>query len=451
MSKRDLSSLALSRRTLLKAGIGLLLMPGLASCRPRTLAQEGEGGYGRLEPAGPELALPAGFTYRMFGVEGTIMSDGRPTPKAHDGMAAFPLPNGNIRLVRNHEDRDTPNRAVLKGDPSKAYDLKGPGGTTSLEIKPTGDRELVKDFVSLSGTIVNCAGGPTPWGSWLSCEESTEGTAHGWSKDHGFVYDVPAEAEDEVVAVPLEALGRFVHEAVALDPSSGIVYETEDRPTAGFYRFIPERIGDLTTGRLQMLAVKGYPNFDTSTGQQVGTPLAAEWVDIDDPTPAEAGVNPAAVFQQGQAKGAAIFSRLEGCWFGRGSVFFHATDGGDAGLGQVWEYRPLTQNEGQLILFFESPGRNILNKPDNITLSPRGGILICEDGWGTPFLRGLTPEGKIFDFAKNLKNNQEFAGATFSPDGQTLFVNIQGDTSTPGFGHLGMTFAIWGPWTTGAL
>lgn len=380
------------------------------------------------------------------------MSDGRPTPRAHDGMGAFELPNGNIRLVRNHEDWTAPDYATPIGDLSKAYDPRAPGGTTSLEIRPDGDRELVRDFVSLSGTIVNCAGGPTPWGTWLTCEEVTSGTAQGWEREHGYVYEVPAAAEEQVDAVPLPALGRFVHEAVAVDPETGIVYQTEDRNKAGFYRFVPDKRGDLTSGRIQMLAVTGRPQLDTVRGQTVGEPLRAHWVDIDDPDPARASLNPALVFNQGRARGGAMFSRLEGCWWGRGSVFFHATDGGDVRAGQVWEYRPLGADDGLLVLIFESPDRRVLDGPDNLTVSPRGGILICEDGWGTNYLRGLTPDGEIFDFAQNIANGNEFAGACFSPDGQTLFVNVQGAKRAMSIDEeLGMTFAIWGPWGAGLL
>lgn len=484
----------LTRREFLTAGAGAgvgAMLSGLVArnamaqpSRDRMVAGDGEGGYGPLRPAGPELALPAGFTYRMFGVEGTIMSDGDPTPKGHDGMAAFALGGGspsggppsgrpggpppgrgrgrgrgrpgeesssNIILVRNHEDRDNALTATVKGDPATAYDEKGGGGTTSLEVEPGGERSLVRDFQSLNGTIVNCAGGPTPWGTWISCEETTAGETQGWTQDHGYNFEVPASADDEVEAVPLKAMGRFVHEAVAVDPRTGIVYETEDRGTAGFYRFIPDSEGDMSEGRLQMLAVKGRPNYNTTSGQRVGQPLPVEWVDIEDPDPPEAEVNSLAVFQQGSERGGALFSRLEGCWYGDGSVFFHATDGGDAELGQVWEYRPRGRSGGQLILIFESESPEMLDAPDNITVSPRGGIVICEDGDGEQFLRGLTPEGRIFDFALNIKNDREFAGACFSPDGETLFVNIQGDTRKPGPGNLGMTFAIWGPWEDGAL
>jgi secreted PhoX family phosphatase len=425
--------------------------------KSRGNAGKGEGGYGELSPQqaendpGTYLAVPAGFSYAIFGVEGSEMSDGNPTPKGHDGMAAFQLPNGNVRLIRNHEDRDNPLNSTVKGDPSTAYDSKGGGGTTSLEVRPTGDRDLVRDFQSLNGTIVNCAGGPTPWDTWMTCEETTAGQTQGWNKDHGYIYEVPVSATDEVQAVPNKAMGRFVHEAAAVDPQTGYVYMTEDRGTAGLYRFIPDSARDLSAGRVQMLKVKGRSNYNTTSGQQVDKPLPVEWVDIEDPDPAEAETNPLAVFQQGQDNGGAIFSRLEGCWYGDGSIFFHATDGGDAELGQVWEYRPRGRSGGQLILLFESKSPEMLDAPDNVTVSPRGGLAICEDGSNGNYVRGLTEDGKIFDFVHNVTNDREFAGATFSPDGETLFVNIQGDLTVGGSDNKGMTFTIWGPWEDGAL
>ncbi|MDQ3607970.1 MAG: PhoX family protein [Actinomycetota bacterium] len=432
------------------------LMARNAAAAPgnRGQAKKGDGGYGPLQPAGPELALPAGFTYVMFGKEGDIMSDGNPTPKAHDGMAAFALPNGNVRLIRNHEDRDTAANSVVKGDPSTAYDQRGGGSTTSLEVRPSGDRDLVKDFISLNGTIVNCAGGPTPQNSWITCEETTAGETQGFAEDHGYNFEVPVSAENEVEAVPLKAMGRFVHEAIAVDPRTGIVYETEDRGDSGFYRFIPDSEGDLSEGKLQMLAIKGRPNYDTRRGQRVGKPLPVRWVDIEDPDPEAAETNSGAVFQQGEVQGGATFSRLEGCWHGDGSIFFAATDGGDAELGQVWQYRPRGNSGGQLILLFESRSKDQLDAPDNVTVTPGGGIILCEDGDPPEqYLRGLTQRGQIFDFALNIKNDREFAGATFSPDGDTLFVNIQGDTRGPGRPEEepGMTFAIWGPFEDGAL
>jgi uncharacterized protein len=256
-----------------------------------------------------------------------------------------------------------------------------------------------------------------------------------------------------VPAVPYPFLGRFSHEAVAVDPVSWIVYETEDANPCGLYRFLPYQPGKLSEGgRLQMLAIKGRPGYDTRYDQQVGRPLLAEWVDIPDPDPADAESNGLSVFQQGHVRGGASFSRLEGCWVSGRTLFFTSTSGGNAELGQVWEYRPAGRQLGWLRLIFESPSIEVLSSPDNITVSPRGGLVLCEDGGAeTQFLRGLTRDGRIFDFAEFLLNEREWAGATYSPDGQTLFVNIQGDTSSDGPGNLGYTFAIWGPWEAGAL
>ena len=464
----------LDRRSFLKTSTALSgaarapSLAGLVSCMPSaapvaaptptptsTGTRRGrEGGYGPLRPAGPELALPEGFSYLKFGVEGTMMSDGNRTPGGHDGMAAFAMPNGNIRLIRTHELQGDPKlpTTVAPGDRSKAYDPQGVGGTTSLEIRvrPDGTPELVRDFISLTGTLINCAGGPTPWGSWLTCEETTWGTQNGWARNHGYVFEVPASAEDEVEAIPYPAMGRFVHEAVAVDPLTGTVYLTEDMQTSGFYRFIPNERGRMAAGgRLQMLAVADTPNYDTRKGQHPGIARAVRWVDIPDPDPW--GGAPDAVYKQGIAGGAATFARLEGAWWGDESVYFHATSGGDAGFGQVWRYRPGEGDEGDFLLVFESPAKDVLHSPDNICCSPRGGIVICEDS-AAPHIRGLTPRGEIFPFAKNIFNTREFAGATFSPDGRILFVNIQGTgrVNVEG-GLISMSFAIWGPWEDGSL
>jgi len=453
--------------------LGLLAVNGR-----RVHAAPGQGGYGPLVPT-PDLrdgalriALPEGFQYRSFSPAGALMSDGHRVPLGHDGMGVFNTSDGTFRLVRNHEDRNSPGTGSTAVD-GNAYDAQGGGGTTTLVVNPF-TRELEHDFISLNGTIVNCAGGVTPWNSWITCEETNAGPPSGWLKQHGYCYDVPAGANGTVPAVAIPAMGRFAHEAVTVDPETWIVYETEDNgETSGFYRFLPNTPGVLVNGgRLQMLAIEGTFNYDTRTGQNVGVAMPVTWVDIAIPNPA--GTSSTAVFNQGFALGAARFRRLEGSWFGNGAVYFNATNGGNVGSGQVWEFRP-DGDGGWLTLIFESAGPFELDFPDNITVSPQNALLLCEDGGGDQYLRGVTLTGQIFDFGLNLQTDHEWAGATFADadpswndrkirgtnrplggrwDRITLFVNRQGNTSgsnPPSVGNEGMTFAIWGPWKDGAL
>ena len=443
--------------------------------RGQRLEAPNNGGYGPIGPVPdmatglPMLHLPDGFEYTSFGYsaafaarlgKGTTGDDGYPTPDRHDGMATFATgTDGVVRLVRNHErgysavpfegSGDQP----LIGDPDTAYDVTAGGGTTTLTFD-TGSMRLTESFISINGTSVNCAGGPTPAGSWLTCEETVNGRHNGFSMNHGYIFEVPAFGGVVDDPRPLTAMGRFTHEAVAIDPATGIVYETEDNgTTSGFYRFLPSDPQNLAAGgELQMLAVKNQPQFETFHGvsDRIGNPMPVEWVTIPDPDPAitNSGQNRTgrrAVFSQGWERGGAGFARLEGCWYDGGSIFFNATSGGDEGLGQVWEYRPRGRSGGQLILLFESPSADLLDSPDNITVSPRGGLVLCEDGDDDQYVRGLDERGQIFDFALNNiseDEDKEFAGACFSPDGDVLFVNIQ----TPG-----VSFAVRGPWGNGSL
>ncbi len=443
---------------------GLFLAPslsGLIACTDPTgaapavrTARVGRGGYGDLVPSKDVdgiISLPRGFHAALLSTAGDPMIGGL-VPNAFDGMGAFAAGAGLVRLVRNHELRDVP-AAGTSPFGNNAYDSVGPAGNTTLEVRlrADGSAALIRQFPTLSGTYVNCAGGSTPWGSWLSSEETVAGTAAGWSENHGYNFEVPAAANGTVPPVPLRAMGRFEHEAVAVDPVTGWVYETEDRTPSGFYRFIPNSYGQLAQGgKLEILAIDGAPQYDTKTGQTLLTPLKVKWLPIPEPDSAAESLPSGFVYNQGLAQGAAQFARLEGCWHGDGSIYFNATSGGDAGAGQVWQYH-IAREELQLI--FESPAASVLNSPDNICVSPRGGIVICEDGDGANYVRGLTRSGEIFDLARNNLNGSEWAGACFSPQGRTLFVNIQGETrplQNPG-GAKGMTFAIWGPWESGAL
>jgi uncharacterized protein len=409
--------------------------------------------YGPLEPAIDEttglplLLLPNAFRYLSFGWTGDPISGGLLTPAAHDGMAAFPAGHGRVHLVRNHEVGDGPDAFA----PGLAYDPQAGGGTVTLAFDTL--RGRVDDaWASISGTVRNCAGGATPWGSWLTCEETTLGVGTGdLTQPHGYILEVPADGTGN--PIPYKEMGRFSHEAVAIDPVTGFVYETEDSGNnSGFYRFRPSRPGVLSEGGiLEMLAISGEPQYDTRTGQ-TGDWLEVEWRTIDVPDPG-VPTGMTSVFSQGFAAGGARFGRLEGAWYGNSRIYFVSTSAGNAGQGQVWEFDPLNE---RLRLLFESPSADVLNAPDNLCVSPRGGLVLCEDGSGTEYVHGLTTDGVIFRFAENNVDlrttpvngfaddyrGSEFAGACYSPDGKWLFVNIQSP---------GITFAITGPWGSGGI
>ena len=392
----------------------------------------------------PLLKLPDGFRYQSFSWTGDMMADEVRCPNMHDGMAVVDAQgnSGHLILVRNHEGGSG---GPYASKPSITYADDGAGGTTNLVFDVRHGR-WTKDWSSLAGTIRNCAGGVTPWGTWISGEE-TFGPSHGWSFEVG-----PQNGDPR----PFVDMGRFSHEAMMVDPATGYVYETEDAASSGFYKFIPNVPGRLHEGgELFMLRVKNQPNFNFGPVSVVGQTWDVEWVPIADP---------AATIQTTYLQGAlapnfgAQFRRLEGCWWGEHTGYFLSTNGGPAGEGQVFEYNPAAET---ITLIYVSPSATDLDNPDNITVTPRGGLLLCEDAAGDHFigerLVGLTLDGNTFTFAQNNINlttayndrvpagnyvRNEFAGACYSPDGQWLFVNIQ----TPG-----VTFAITGPWGSGPL
>lgn len=423
-------------------------------------------GYGELvaDPAGI-MDLPEGFSYRVLSQFGDEMDDGLIVPSLCDGMAAFPGADGTVVLVRNHElFNATPRLGPFGGDNERfdrvdASRLYDPGvtrpalGCTTTMVYDPREGRLVRQFLSLGGTARNCAGGPTPWGSWITCEEFPARAGADYARDHGYNFEVPARADGGLInAVPLVAMGRFNHEAIAVDPASGAIYQTEDRADGLLYRFLPnEKENPAAGGRLQALAVAGEPNFDTRNWLEqrvaVGDLLAVEWVDLEEP---ESPLDDLRF--QGASKGAALFSRGEGMWTGEDGIYIACTSGGRqvdeavGGRGQIWRYVPSPREgradegaePGTLELIFEPNDVAVLDKADNLTVAPWGDLLLCEDGDSdVDYIVGLHPSGSSYKLARNVLDQSEFAGATFSPDGTTLFVNYQ---------FSGRTFAITGPW-----
>ncbi|MFF3552234.1 alkaline phosphatase PhoX [Streptomyces tsukubensis] len=435
-------------------GASVAFAGALSELFASTAAAHGRGGYGPLvpDPAGL-LDLPAGFRYRVLSREGEPLRSGEGlVPGNHDGMAAFRGRRGRIHLVRNHEN-DPRDPLPVPAVPGLTYDPAATGGCTVLELDSDGD--VLSERVAIAGTAVNCAGGPSPWGTWLTCEEdeSRAGT-NGYTKDHGFVFEVDGADPFRSGAVPLTAMGRFDHEAVAVDPRTGIVYETEDarNPFGLFYRFLPERPlggrGSLHAGgELEAMRVPGVPDLSAVT--EPGTSFdRVEWVPVPDSQAVQTSVRS----QDYGPKGITRAQKLEGAWWGGRSVYFVSsyarTRQGAAAdhFGQVWKYEPDRRRVTLVVVFgpntdIQTPGES----PDNICLAPGGNLMLCEDGDGAQHVYGVSRRGEIYEMARNRQNIGtpelpewgEFAGVVFSPDGETMYVNCY---------RPGTTFAITGPW-----
>ena len=455
--------------------LGGLWAPPAGAARDPTL-----GPIPDLRDGKVRLWLPEGFAYRSFhDTEQTVvLDDGTVLPGRHGGMAAYRGDEGSILLVRNHEILGP---VPAFGDASTAYDPLGGGGTTTTEVTRFG--EVIEARTSLNGTQMNSSGGRMPWGSWISCEKTINGPDVGpdftgvsnvpLAQRHGFLFEVPASGESD--RQPITAAGRFAHGAAAFDPRHGVLYLTEDNFgfPSGLYRYIPDQhpldVGRVVNqGRLQMLAVANLPGADLAASQPKNARYHVTWVDIGDPAPTfpftpgqpaptsnDVALNYVAL--QGRFQGAAGFSRLAGATYDRGTIYFCSTQGGgpaeaggsDAiagwgnGSGQIWAYDVASE---ALRLVFESPGPTALDFPDDLTTSSRGTLVVCEDNVNDNFVRGVSSNGKLWDIALNRlvsstgapRFNDNFSGATFDPDGHTLFVNLHAGR--------GITFAIWGPW-----
>jgi secreted PhoX family phosphatase len=428
-----------------------------AKVRPELISDA----FGSLveDPAGI-LDLPERFSYKIISRFGDTMDDGFYVPHRPDGMATFPGPDGLTILIRNHEVN-----AARGGDesafgsdfslteklsPTDFYDYgqnnnPGQGGTTTI-VYDTNKQEVVREYLSLAGTLRNCAGGPTPWNTWLTCEEIVIEPDDVYAKHHGYVFEVPASAEIMLAdPKPIKAMGRFNHEAVAVDPNSGVVYLTEDDSEGLLYRFIPNKKGNMHAGgRLQALAVTEQHALDTRNWNspfiKTEQPLQVHWIDLENVESLKDDLR-----FRGYEAGAARFARGEGMWYGNNAVYFACTNGGEKKLGQIWKYIPSEYEgsvdeetaPGTLELLVEPNDGSMIQNADNLTVAPWGDLIVCEDCNRRQDLVGITPEGKIYKFGRNAKSNSELAGATFSPDGSTLFMNIQ---------HSGITMAITGPW-----
>lgn len=426
----------------------------------------------------PLLRLPEKFQYTAISIRGQLMSDGNLVPGDHDGMAAFQGTGGNTILVRNHELSIVENEAgsevgclAANGQQYDPFQGEGAGlgggGTSTVAVDRNG--LVISDYVSLGGTIRNCAGGPTPWGSWLTCEEnvSTPDTDPRATLKHGYNFEVPSRLGEAVEAIPLTAMGRMNHEAVTVDPQSGYVFQTEDRGDSCYYKYVPKRrankFGVLqdNDGDLYAMVIRKNQSSDCDgsplpisnlSGTDVvdtrglgrgapgsmlpflGQPLAVEWVKLDDVDP-----DADTLRFEAQAKGAAVFWRGEGAWYHKGKHYWVNSGAGDASEGQVMCYDPKRET---VTLIVESTDENLLDGPDNMTVARDGTIYLCEDGSSrspespafSQRIVGVDADGGLFDFTQNILDTSEFAGACFSPDGHYLYVNAQG---------VGITYVIW--------
>ena len=413
------------------------------------------------------LNLPSGFKYKIVSQFKDKMNDGLQVPNHADGMGCFKIDNQRVALIRNHElgrfeefnfktDYSKSAFAKINNIPDwypleSMYDQCKDGnpcyGGTTTTIYNTKNFNVENEYLSLAGTLVNCSGGITPWGTWITCEETVAKKNSFLLKNHGYNFEVIPSIKRKLTSPqPIKSMGRFRHEAVAFhNGETGSVYQTEDRKDGLIYRFLPNNKTKLLNGgTLQALAFIDELSLDTRNWKKQkvrqGESFSVKWLDLENVESPNDDLR-----EQGFEKGCAKFARPEGMWEHEGKIYFTCTSGGKNELGQIWEYIPSlyegTPKEqkypAKLKLFFESDDAKSLDMCDNITISPFGDIIICEDGKGSDYLVGIKSDGKSYKIAKNILNSSEFAGACFSPDGKILFVNIYKPS---------ITLAITGNW-----
>mgnify|MGYP001221784844 CR=1 FL=1 len=435
----------LDRRYFLRAtgsAFGALLASGCL-IRTGSLAARDLAGYGPLktDPNGI-LDLPEGFSYHILSRLGDAMSDGGTVPDKADGMGCFQLDQGELALVRNHElvPTDSAGGPIAKGFGMRNGEFV-PGGTTHI-VLDAGTLAVKRQFRSLGGTIRNCSGGVTPWNSWLTCEESPTGPGQrfgdGLSRNHGWVFDVPAAATGLEAAEPLTGLGRFNHEAACVDPITGVVYQTEDRDNSVLYRFLPDEPSNLRAGgRLQAMQIESLRDTRNwaEISMAVGQTFQVNWIDLVDVGAPEDDLR-----HRAAAAGASLLARGEGIHMGVDDLYVCATSGGAKRLGQIFRLIPgRGRSDDRIELFFESESAEQFNYGDNLAVAPNGHLVVCEDQYTDivdNHLQGITPNGLAYKLGR-LRLQTELAGACFSPNGKWMFVNAYSPT---------LTFAITGPW-----
>ena len=443
--------MTISRRDLISRGAlgaGILATGNLSALFTAPGAGAAPTGLGPLrpDPAGL-LDLPEGFSYSIISTAGEALPGGGTVPDRFDGTGAFRGPRGGTRLVRNSEQNRSATHPAVAAR-ALTYDPGTFGGTTTVSLDRSGHK--VDEYVSLAGTYSNCAGGITPWGTWLSCEETEVKAGAGLARDHGYVFEVdPTSPANNVDPTPLTAMGRFPHEAVAVDNSTRVAYLTEDArgPFGLLYRFTPKdrsrRYGSYRAGGLleAMSCSEGHRHVpDLSVFSRPGERLRVQWRAVPDPSALTASTRKQ--FGDDQVTRS---QKFEGAWWatnGKAYIvcsFARIADGAAADHdGQVWCYDPSRQQLTLEVRFAVNPdpSSDRPDGPDNITVTPRGDIVLAEDGEGVQHLYVVNKRGVSYPFARNARDEGEFTGVVFSGNGQTMFANLQ---------QPGVTFAISGP------